>query len=197
MEDVIPKSTNRNSKLENAIKWMGIFHEKMILAGRGWAKRRWNVFCLQSMVENVAHSGQEAVTNSLAGQHNRKLESFWENGNYLPTGSVDCGGLAEPALSSGSSVESYMANMTWAQLVLDCATIITLAACRAPDAMVSTLHASSHLLLKSTTIVGGGHYYSTLNHLVRLWFAQGHPAGEVELGLTSRLPIYKVMCSNY
>lgn len=39
-----------DSKLENAMKWMGMFCEKMVLAGRGWAKRRQNLLNLQSMV---------------------------------------------------------------------------------------------------------------------------------------------------
>ena len=63
----------------------------MALAGRGTAKRRWNVFYLWSVVENAEHYGQEAVTNSLIEQDDRKLKSLWEDGNYLPTGSVDCG----------------------------------------------------------------------------------------------------------
>lgn len=29
--------------------------------------------------------------NSLTEQEDRKLKSLWEDGNYLPTGSVDCG----------------------------------------------------------------------------------------------------------
>ena len=104
--------------------------------------------------------------NSLIEQDNRKLKSLWENGNDLPTGSVDCGWLAKPDLSSGSSVESYVAEMTWAQLVLDYATATTKIAHCAPDAVVNTSHLSSHLFLKSTTIAWGGRYYSILKHLM-------------------------------
>lgn len=39
-------------------------------------------------------------------------------------------------------------------------------------------HPSSHLLPRSTTTVQGGHYYSALRHLVRLWLVQCHPDGE-------------------
>lgn len=134
--------------------------------------------------------------NSLINQDNRELKSLWENGNYLQTGFVDCGWLAEPALSSGSSVESYVAEMTRAQLVLDYATVITMAAHCDPDAIVNTWHSSSRSFPKSTTVVWGGYYYSTLKHMVRLWLVQGHPDGEVELGLKSRLSIFNVMCSN-
>lgn len=74
----------------------------------------------------------------------------------------------KPDLSSGSSVESYVAGMTWAQLVLDYAAVMTVAAHCVPDAAVNTLHSSSHLLLKSTTIARGGHYYSILKHLATL-----------------------------
>lgn len=169
----------------------------MALAGRGAAKRRWNVFYLWSVAWNAEHYGQEAVMNSLIEQDNRKLKSLWENGNYLPAGSVDCGWLAKPDLSSGSSVESYVAGMTRAQLVLDCAAVMTMAAHWAPDAVVNTSHSSSHLFLKSTTTAWGGHYYSILKRLVILWLAQGHPVGEMELGLTSSLSVFTVMCSDY
>lgn len=121
--------------------------------------------------------------NSLTEQEDRKLKSLWEDGNYLPTGSVDCGWLVKPDLSSGSSVESYVVGMTRAQLVLDSAAVMTVTAHCAPDAVVNTLHSSSHLFLKSTTIAWGGHDYFILKSLVTLWLAQGHPVGEMKLGL--------------
>lgn len=57
-------------------------------------------------------------------------------------------------------------------------------------------HPSSHLLPRSTTTVQGGHYYSALKHLVRLTGPMS-PRWRVELGLTPRLSVFKVMCSNY
>lgn len=104
--------------------------------------------------------------NSLIEQEDRKLKSPWEDGNYLPTGSVDCGWLVKPDLSSGSSVESYVVGMTRAQLVLDSAAVMTVTAHCAPDAVVNTLHSSSHLFLKSTTIAWGGHDYFILKWML-------------------------------
>lgn len=57
-------------------------------------------------------------------------------------------------------------------------------------------HPSSHLLPKSTTTVGCGHYYSILKQLVRLTGPMS-PRWRAELGLTPRLSVFKVMCSNY
>lgn len=56
-------------------------------------------------------------------------------------------------------------------------------------------HPSSHLLPRSTTAVRGGHYYSALKHLMRLTGPMS-PRWRVERGLTPRLSVFKVMCSN-
>lgn len=73
--------------------------------------------------------------NSLISQDNKKWRSLSGNGNCLSIWSDDHGLHLETALSSGIFADGHVAEVTWAQLVLDNAMVSHCV----PDAVLHTM----------------------------------------------------------
>lgn len=77
--------------------------------------------------------------NSLLSQDNKKLQSFWGNGNCLCMCSIDYGLQLEMALSLWSFVDGHMAEVTWTQLVLDNVMVKAMTSHCVPDAVFASI----------------------------------------------------------